>query len=124
MQISKDPNTAAYQIHSFDSRGVQVNDTLWTESLVLLPGLPPAPWPVTAIATLTLDACAALAAAQPELVILGSGADVVFPETAVQMHLLTQGIGLEVMTTAAACRTYNLLAQDGRQVAAGLILPG
>ena len=60
----------------------------------------------------------------PELVILGTGATQQFPSAAVMGACLTRGIGIEVMTNAAAARTFNLLASESRKVAAAILLPG
>jgi len=58
----------------------------------------------------------------PELVILGTGAQLQFPAPAQTRSLIDAQIGLEVMDTAAACRTYNILADDGRKAVACLII--
>ena len=55
--------------------------------------------------------------------ILGTGERQVFPAAAFMAGLLRKGIGIEVMDNAAAARTYNLLAGEGRRVIAGFILP-
>jgi len=57
-----------------------------------------------------------------EVVIFGSGARIRFPRPAWLKSLIEKRIGLETMDTAAACRTYNILAQEGRDVAAALLL--
>ena len=59
-------------------------------------------------------------ALQPELVVLGTGATQVFPPAAVMAACLTRGIGIEVMTNAAAARTYSVLAGEGRRVVGGV----
>ena len=58
----------------------------------------------------------------PEIVLLGSGADLRWPAAEVAAPLSAAGIGFEVMNTAAACRTYNILMSDGRKVAAALLM--
>lgn len=63
-----------------------------------------------------------LAALQPELVIFGSGSRIRFPKPVWMKELMAKRIGLETMDTQAACRTYNILAQEGRHVVAALIL--
>ncbi|TFZ00508.1 hypothetical protein EZ313_18790 [Ramlibacter henchirensis] len=63
-----------------------------------------------------------LAQLQAEVVIFGSGLRIRFPRSAWLRPLAERGIGLETMDTAAACRTYNILAQEGRQVAVALLL--
>ena len=58
----------------------------------------------------------------PEVVLLGTGARQQFPDPAVLRILYEQRIGVEVMDTSAACRTYNVLVTEGRSVAAALIV--
>ena len=60
---------------------------------------------------------------KPELVLLGTGAVFRFPHPALTRPLVEAGIGLEVMDTQAACRTYSVLASEGRHVVAGLLIP-
>lgn len=59
---------------------------------------------------------------RPELVIFGSGTRLRFPPPAFLRALMAQRIGLETMDTLAACRTYNILAGEGRQVIAALLI--
>ncbi len=63
-----------------------------------------------------------LALVQAEVVIFGSGARLRFPPAAWLQPLMARRIGIETMDTPAACRTYNILAQEGRDVAVALIL--
>jgi uncharacterized protein len=58
----------------------------------------------------------------PEVVLLGTGARQHFPDPQVLRILYEQHIGVEVMDTAAACRTFNVLVAEGRSVAAALIV--
>ena len=60
----------------------------------------------------------------PELVILGFGQTQHFPSIEIQREFLKNGIGLECMNLAAACRTFNVLMSENRRALAGLILPG
>lgn len=59
---------------------------------------------------------------RPELVIFGSGTRLRFPPPGFLRALMAQRIGLETMDTLAACRTYNILAGEGRQVIAALLI--
>ena len=63
-----------------------------------------------------------LAETRPELVIFGSGTRLRFPPPAFLRSLMAGRIGLETMDTPAACRTYNILAGEGRNVVAALLL--
>lgn len=71
---------------------------------------------------LTEEHFALLAATQPELVIFGSGTRLRFPPPAFMRALMQKRIGIETMDTLAACRTYNILAGEGRQVIAALLI--
>jgi len=79
-------------------------------------------WPVVSADRFDLTAVDAIAALNPEVVLLGTGARQVFPPREAQVALLRRRIGVEVMDNAAACRTYNLLAGEGRRVVAAIIL--
>ena len=63
-------------------------------------------------------------ALEPEVILLGSGATQVFPPAAVLAHCLRRGVGMETMTNAAAARTFNVLAGEGRRVVVAFVLPG
>lgn len=80
-------------------------------------------WPVDAADQLDAEQVAPLLALQPELVLLGTGVRQIFPAAAFLAGFLRKGIGIEVMDNAAAARTYNLLAGEGRRALAAFILP-
>jgi uncharacterized protein len=65
---------------------------------------------------------AQLAELDVELVIFGSGERLRFPKPEWQVSLMQRHLGLETMDTQAACRTYNILAGEGRKVAAALLV--
>lgn len=58
---------------------------------------------------------------EPEIVILGTGARIHFPDPALLAQCQQAGVGMEVMDTGAACRTYNVLASEGRKVCAAFM---
>ena len=80
-------------------------------------------WPPAEVDSLQEEHLDALVELQPELVLLGTGSRLQFPEAGILASLHNQQIGVEVMDTAAACRTYNILMTEGRFVVAGLINP-
>ncbi len=79
-------------------------------------------WPPSDAAQLNAGHAAALLALQPEVVLLGTGARQSFPAAAFSAQFLTRGIGVETMDNAAAARTFNVLAGEGRRVVAAFIL--
>ena len=79
-------------------------------------------WPVVDVAALTAASVEPILALAPDVVLLGTGARLRFPSQRVLAEFLTRGIGVEVMDNAAAARTFNVLAQEGRKVVAAFIL--
>jgi uncharacterized protein len=79
-------------------------------------------WPPQQLAELAAEHLKAIHTLKPELLLLGSGDKLRFPAPAQQAGLVGLGIGYEVMDTAAACRTYNLLVAEGRKVVALLFV--
>ncbi|MDB5966973.1 MAG: hypothetical protein JWQ72_3473 [Polaromonas sp.] len=79
-------------------------------------------WNCERFEQLTADHFARLAETGPELVIFGSGTRLRFPSPAFLRTLMEKRIGVETMDTLAACRTYNILAGEGRQVIAALLI--
>jgi len=82
------------------------------------------PWEPASVAALTPGHFERLLAFGPELVIFGSGARLQFVPPALYRALIERRVGLETMDTAAACRTFNVLAGEGRLVVAALLLGG
>jgi uncharacterized protein len=80
------------------------------------------PWEAVALGALTATHFESVAALKPEVVILGTGARLRFAPPALMRSLYEARIGIETMDTAAACRTYNVLVAEGRNVLAALII--
>ena len=79
-------------------------------------------WNCPQFEQLTAEHFGMLAKLKPELIIFGSGARLRFPPPAFLSALMKERIGLETMDTLAACRTYNILAGEGRHVLAALLV--
>ncbi|MFC3530638.1 Mth938-like domain-containing protein [Vogesella facilis] len=79
------------------------------------------PWGPASFEALTEEHFSALLALQPEVVIFGSGQRLRFPHPRLTAALANAGIGVEVMDSNAACRTYNILLAEDRQVIAVLL---
>jgi uncharacterized protein len=93
-----------------------------TSLLVLADQL--AQWDVHTHAALTPAVFDRLARLPVEILLLGTGSRLHFPHPSLTQPLRAAGIGVEVMDTGAACRTYNILLSEDRRVGAALILPG
>ena len=101
--------------------GVVVNGTQFTTSVIVPWAGIVTLWNVARFEDLGADHFAALAQHEPELVLFGSGAKLRFPPASLLRPLIEGGIGFETMDTAAACRTYNVLLAEGRNVVVGLL---
>ena len=111
-------------INAYGEGWIEVNGQKFSHSLVVssLPGSQPGVWAVSRFEELTSTDFDRLATSGAELVIFGSGQRLRFPQPAWLQSLIERGIGLETMDTPAACRTYNILASEGRKVAVALLL--
>lgn len=109
-------------IGAYEPGRIRINSRWYTQSLCLSPTSLLIDWPPINIAGLRQEHMDSLIAMRPELVLLGTGDEIVFPPAELFQVLIEQGIGYEIMNTAAACRTYNMLMSESRKVAAGLII--
>lgn len=101
---------------------VAVNQEKHFGNLILLPDALIPDWTTATVATLTEADMVKLLSLNTEIVLLGTGHKLRFPASALLRPFAPAGIGLDVMDLQAACRTYNILAAEGRKVAAALLL--
>ena len=124
MQLVLERPDYAYSLRGADGRHALVNERTLTRSFLIAPDALVESWPVVDITAMRPADLEPLLALQPELIVLGSGETQAFPPAGVLATCLQRGIGLEAMTNAAAARTFNVLASEGRRVVAGFVLPG
>ncbi len=113
-----------YVLRAADGRSARVNDRELRSSFIIAPDRLVEDWPVPAIAGLAPEQLEPLLALEPEVIVIGTGESQGFPPPRTMAACLSRGIGLEAMTNAAAARTFNVLASEGRRVVAGFILAG
>ena len=101
---------------------VLVNRQRIERSLVVLPERLLTAWPPADFEALSGEHMQALALLEREVILLGTGFRLRFPSPPLLRPLTEAQIGVEVMDVPAACRTYNILASEGRRVAAALLL--
>lgn len=111
-------------VRSVSESGIRVVDRLFGGPIVLSAQKVVDPWEARDPASIDEDLLEPVFALQPEVVLLGTGARQVFPPPELMMCFYRRGIGIEVMTTDAACRTFNILVGEGRRVVAALLPPG
>ena len=121
MKIERDQPDGRNVFTGYGDGYVEVNRVRHAESVVVS-GDRVTGWPATSVESLSAPMLAAVAETAPEVVILGTGSTFQFPDPAVLKPLREARIGVEVMDTRAACRTYNILLGEGRKVTAALIV--
>jgi uncharacterized protein len=109
-------------IRAYAPGRINVNDRLLYTSLILTPATLMEGWPPQDFEDITLQHLEAALALEPEILVIGTGPTLRFPEARIMAEIQQRGIGLEVLDTAAACRTYNVLVSENRNVVAALLM--
>lgn len=122
MKLHLSQSASRNSVTAYGRGYVAVNGERYERSLIVMPDRIMADWNVPSLDSLTHDNIGALALLKPELVLLGTGQILRFPDPRLLASLFSAAIGAEMMDTRAACRTYNFLADEGRNVAAALII--
>lgn len=122
MKLSLDKASGLYLIDGFTPHSVTVAKREYRHNLIITTERLFEPWQAPAVAQLGIADFDCLSGLELEVVLLGTGQTQIFPPQLLQVEFGRSGVGFEVMNTAAACRTYNILAGEGRKVAAALII--
>lgn len=122
MSLTLDENNATYQIRGYQPGRIQINDRLFHTSVIIAPEKLIDFWRPQNITDLEAHDFSIILSLRPAILLIGTGATLRFPHAATYGELINQGIGVEVMDTNAACRTYNALSAEGRDVTAALII--
>jgi len=117
-----DPNEG-YFVTSYDEHTIQINGKNFHSSLVIANNALKTDWRPHSVETLCATDFKDITAMNPELVIIGTGSRLTFPPVEIYAELIKLGVGVEIMDTGAACRTFNVLTSEGRHAVCGLILP-
>jgi uncharacterized protein len=111
-----------YLITGYGDGFVEINKIKYTQNLIVMADKLILDWQATDFASLAEAHFAQIVDLKPEVVLLGTGDKHQFLHPKIVQSLTAQGIPLECMTTAAACRTYNILMSEGRNVVAALLI--
>lgn len=120
--LTLDNNDARYQIRSYQPGELKINKQVLTTSAIVTPVKLIENWQPQTCHELSAEHFNVLADLKPDVVIIGTGAAMVFLPADLYGALINQGIGVEFMDTRSACRTYNALSSENRDVAAALII--
>ena len=134
MKFSQDTAEAGYSIHAYETGNITVTVPggpeekglpkllVLEKSFIISPNRLIDDWAPQQLSELTKDDLTMLGEFTPEVVLLGSGEQMRFPSPQLLSGLMSRGIGIEVMDSSAACRTYNILAGEGRSVVAAILI--
>ena len=122
MELQLENGPLGYRVGSFVNNTVAIGEVDYTTSLIVTPEKVVRDWPPQHPGDLTIDDLGTILALEPELILVGTGNALRFPDVVILKGVIRAGIGIDFMDSRAACRTYNILAAEGRQVAAGIII--
>ena len=123
MKIELD-NTAgnSNRVSAYTIGQITIDERVFHSSILVSAHTIDAEWTPEDISELQPEHFEAIIALTPEIVILGTGKSLVFPEDTIIKPLIDRQIGFEIMDTGAACRSYNFLLGEGREVVAALFV--
>ena len=122
MKFSEELSSGSHVIRAYGDDFIQVNQQTLNRHFIIHAGGLIEDWGPTTASQLEVTHFDPILALQPEVVILGTGSQQLFPDIEIRAIFLSQGIGFEAMDTGAACRTYNILMSENRNVVAALML--
>ena len=108
-------------IRSVSEKGICVHEDFYTNPFIISGERIVPEWKVKSVKDINEESLQVIFNLQPEVILIGTGKTQVFLPPATQVHFFRQNFGFEVMTTDAACRTFNVLVAEGRRVVAALL---
>ena len=122
MKLQSDPHSGANTITGYGPGYVEINQTPYSHAVLLGSDGAITAWPVESFEDLKGDHFTQMVGLKPELILIGTGSRQRFPAPELLKNLISAKIGFEIMDSQAACRTYNILVGEGRQVLLALIV--
>jgi uncharacterized protein len=122
MKFTLEGGSRANLVRGYSLQEIRIGDQHLTSSCIVSADSLITDWEPRNFAELQPAHLDRILALQPEVVLLGTGPTQRFPPAAIRAALTARGVGLEVMNLGAACRTFNILVQEERRIAAGLFL--
>lgn len=122
MKFTLESSSQVNLIRGYSSQEVRIGEKRLSASCIVAADALITDWEPASFAALAPAHLETILALKPEVVLLGTGPTQRFPPAAIRSMLASRGVGLEVMDLGAACRTFNILVQEERRVAAGLFL--
>jgi uncharacterized protein len=122
MKFTLEASSRVNLIRAYSSTEIRVGEQTLRASCIITADTVISEWEPASYGELVLPHLETILGLKPELVLLGTGATQRFPPAPIRAAFIERGVALEVMDLGAACRTFNILAQEERRVAAALFL--
>ena len=122
MKLQSDPHSGANTITGYGDGYIEINKIPYSHAVLLSSDGEILEWSAGSFEELSPSDFAKMASLKPELIIIGTGKRQRFPKPELLKTLIEAKLGFEVMDSQAACRTYNILVGEGRQVLLALIV--
>ncbi|PHQ81081.1 MAG: hypothetical protein COB66_03195 [Coxiella sp. (in: Bacteria)] len=122
MYINEDSSAGRYQIRAYDENSITVGEQVLHDSFILTPECLITPWAPTCVADLNEQHLNELIQLAPEILLIGTGATTQLLPATLRLFLERHDIGVECMSTKAACRSYMALLSEDRKIAAILFI--
>src|SRR5690242_18785714 len=106
MSLTLDDNHATYQIRAYQPGSIQINEHILQKSVIIMANQLISDWTPQVFTELTSETLAIILEMHPDILLLGTGSTLQFPSPTIYGNLINAGIGVEIMDTHAACRTY------------------
>ena len=122
MKFNLDRPATAHIVRSYAPGLIRIGDRDYADSVIVNATALIVPWRPRRMADLAAADLEPVLALRPEVLLIGSGERQAFPAPELLAALYAARLGFEIMATGAACRTYNVLIAEGREVAAALMI--
>ena len=122
MKFTEHRDSNVYAVKRYEPGRVKVNNLEFTDSFYITQKAYENNWPCESIESISTELLDQLLNEKPEVIVLGTGESQHFPEPKYFSYCAAQGVGLEVMANDAACRTYNVLTTEDRDIVLALIM--
>ena len=123
MDLTQQPPGGQNHIQSVSEQEIRVAGVSYSRSLILSAETLIDGWPVENINEIRPEHFEPLLELNPEVLLIGTGKQQIFLSAELLIPFFQRNIGVEMMNTQAACRTFNVLISDNRKVAAALLPP-
>lgn len=110
-----------HYIRSVSNQGIRIADQLCSGALIVSANRLITDWPVSRAEEIGTQDLEQILQLEPEVVLIGTGQRQVFLPPELLMHFYKRSVGIEIMNTQAACRTFNVLVSEQRNVVAALL---